>query len=371
MNEYWIKPDYVFDGHDLLANAALQVNNGYVANVVAELPEGVVCRNIAGTVTPGFVDIQVNGGGGVLFNTTPTEQGLVKIAQAHWSYGTVAIMPTVITDAPEVLEKVVSASLIAKGEKGIAGLHIEGPHISLERRGTHSAEFIRSMDDVTMNAIAKLCLNNIPTIITVAPEMIRLDQITQIVDQGAVVSLGHTNATGDMMCKAIEAGANCVTHLYNGMSPMEGREQGAVGSAINSDAYIGIICDGRHVSDEMVALAIRARPIENRMILVSDAMPTVGGPDYFDLYGKRISVVDGCLINSEGSLAGAHTTQAQGVKRLVDKIGISPQHALQMAITNPATCIGLQSLYKVQNRSIADLILLDTQLNYVCSLCDV
>lgn len=323
-----------------------------------------------GIISPGFVDLQVNGGGGVLLNETPTKEAIWDIAKAHRKYGTTGILPTVITDSIQVLSRAVDAVIEAVGQNGIFGMHIEGPHISVERRGTHKAEFVRPLDEDTIRLVERLRTADVPTMLTLAPDVVSPEDISRLVDLGTVVSIGHSKATAGVVRRALEAGASCFTHLFNAMPPMAGREPGVVGAAINSHAFAGIICDGIHVADEMVAMAIRARPVSDRMYLVSDAMPTVGGPTEFNLYGSKVALIDNRLVNSEGGLAGAHTTQNKGVKRLVDRIGISTEDALKMAITIPGNAMGLQ-MDQLQGRSIKDIICLTDGLEYQGSLADL
>lgn len=360
MTSKWIFPDQVFDGDTLRGGLAIQIEQGRVVNLrsVGAVPMDAQRLKIAGTVTPGFVDLQVNGGGGVLLNQCPTPEGMRTIIQAHRQLGTVAVMPTVITDTHDVMAAAADVALSAKDEAGFVGLHIEGPHISKARRGTHDTQYIRPLDDATIAVVAKLCSAGISTMITVAPEAATSAQIAKLAALGAVVSLGHTDAASDQMNDAFAAGATCATHLFNAMSPMLNRSPGAVGAVINSQAYAGIICDGYHVADDMVGLAIRARPVARRMFLVSDAMPTVGGPDAFELYGKTITLKHGQLVNAEGSLAGAHVTMAQSVQRLVSVVGIDAEVALQMAITVPADVIKQPALAGIIGRSIDDLLVL-------------
>ncbi|UWQ13201.1 N-acetylglucosamine-6-phosphate deacetylase [Aliiroseovarius sp. M344] len=359
MMDQWITPDRLFDGRDLYTGKALRISDGRVVDM-ADAPKDAIA--VSGLLTPGFVDLQVNGGGGVQLNSTPTVDGMQTIADAHRRFGTVAVLPTVITDLPDVTDRAADAAIAAKGQRGIIGLHIEGPHIAMARRGTHSPDLVRPLDARTMNTVARLREAGVSVMTTLAPEAASLDQIEQLVKLGAVVSLGHTDATAEMMVAAFKAGANCATHLFNAMSPMVGREPGAVGAVINSTCYSGIICDGHHVADEMVGLAIRARPVPDRMFLVSDAMATVGGPAHFNLYGQDITLKDGRLINAEGSLAGAHVTQAEGVKRLVDRTGTSLTEALRMATSVPAECIGHPDIGRLDGRLAEDLILLDHDL---------
>ena len=352
----WLCPDRLFDGQSLRRGMALGICGGRVTAVmpVSDITGG---RAVIGTISPGYIDLQVNGGGDVLLNASPTAAGMAVIAAAHRRFGTVGILPTVITDASEVLAAAVEAALEAQGMPGILGLHIEGPHLSQARRGTHAARFVRAMDATTLAHVRRLRDAGIAVMITVAPEGVQPGQIAALATMGAVVSLGHSDATAETVRAALDEGASCFTHLFNAMSPMLNRAAGVTGACINSTAYAGIICDGHHVADEMVGLAIRARPVPERMFLVSDAMSTVGGSDRFTLYGEEVRLVGGRLVNAEGSLAGAHVTMAESVARLINVVGVAPDVALRMAVTVPAAVIGAQA--GVIGRPLADLIVLD------------
>lgn len=369
----WLCPDAVFDGDVLVRGVAVGLANGRAVDVrpVANVPAAALRQAVCGTITTGFLDLQVNGGGDVLLNTTPTEDGMLAIAAAHRRFGTVGILPTVISDHAEVLAQAAGAALSARGRTGVLGLHIEGPHIAAARRGTHAEHMIRPMDDATIAIVRHLRQAGVFVMITLAPEAATLVQIAQLAATGAVVSLGHTDITADQTRAALAAGATCFTHLFNAMSPMLSRAPGVVGAAINSDAYAGIICDGIHVADEMVGLAIRARPSPDRMFLVSDAMPTVGGSDHFDLCGQEVWLVGGRLLNEEGTLAGAHTTMAQSVARLVNVVGVDLTTALRMAVTVPARVIGRPDLAQIIGRDAADLLVLDAELVVVGTCADL
>jgi len=355
MTDHWIAPDRLFDGDTVNTGLAVRITDNRVVDI-APAPQSA--RRLTGCLSPGFVDLQVNGGGGVMLNTSPTAEGMATIAAAHRRFGTVAIMPTVITDAPEVLDRAAKAAIASRDRDGIVGLHIEGPHISIARRGTHDAQYIRDLDARTMDVVAALRDHGIAVMITLAPEAATTAQITALSDMGAVVSLGHTDATAEVVADAITAGATCATHLFNAMSPMAARAPGAVGAVINAPLHAGIICDGHHVDDSMIALAIRARPAKDLMFLVSDAMATVGGPDCFDLYGQTIRLANGRLINAEGNLAGAHVTQAQGVARLVNSVGVTLQDALRMAITVPAKLVGQTKRASLIGQDLRNLIVI-------------
>lgn len=362
----WLCPDRLFDGQHLHAGLALGLADGIVQEVApsADLPVGAARRPVSGTLSPGFVDLQVNGGGGVLLNNDQSPAALAAIAAAHRPLGTVALLPTVITDRADVLARAVEASLSAKGMPGVIGLHIEGPHLSMARRGTHDPDCVRPFEPATLSHVQRLRAAGIPVMITVAPESVTPDQIAALAATGAVVSLGHTDTDAETIRTALKAGASCFTHLFNAMSPMLNRAPGVTGAAINSTAHAGIICDGIHVADEMVGLAIRARPVPDRMFLVSDAMATVGGPDSFTLYGRTIRLQDGRLVNAEGSLAGAHVTMAQSVQRLIAVVGVAPETALRMAVTVPARLMGQGALARLDGRRLDDLVRLGTDWSF-------
>ena len=255
-----------------------------------------------------------------------------------------------------MLDSAAAAALEAHGRGGIIGLHIEGPHISVARRGTHAERFIRPLDARTLDVVQALRAADVPVMITLAPEAVSPGQIAALTAMGAVVSLGHTDTTAEGTRVALAEGAACFTHLFNAMSPLLHRSPGVVGAALNSRVPAGIICDGIHVADELVGLAIRARPAPDLMFLVSDAMPTVGGPDRFRLYDMNLRLVDGRLVNDEGSLAGAHVTMADSVARLVATVGVSPETALRMAVTTPARLMRQPGLARLAGRASQDVL---------------
>jgi N-acetylglucosamine-6-phosphate deacetylase len=356
---HWIAPDLLFQDGTLTPGLTLRIENDHVTAIEPKAAVSGPVRETSGIITPGYVDLQVNGGGGVLLNQTPTLAGMQAIAAAHRRFGTVAILPTLITDAPEVLDAAAEAAIAAHGHEGLIGLHIEGPHISVPRRGTHAERFIRPLDDRTISVVRRLRAADVPTLITLAPEAVAPGQIAALVALGAVVSLGHSDTSAEGVRAALAEGAGAFTHLFNAMSPLLHRSPGVVGAALNSDVPAGIICDGIHVADELVGLAIRARPAPDLMFLVSDAMPTVGGPDHFRLYDMNLHLENGRLVNDEGSLAGAHVTMAESVTRLVRVVGVDPAQALRMAVTIPAAVIRRPALTAVLGRTTGDLLHLD------------
>jgi N-acetylglucosamine-6-phosphate deacetylase len=343
---WWLVPERLFDGETLDTGRAVRIVAGRIDDlhpVVEAGRDDLPVWRTNGLASPGFFDVQVNGGGGVMVNGTPTADGLRAIAAAHRPGGTTAILPTLITDAPEVMEKAVSAVIAAVGRDGIVGVHLEGPHISVARKGAHNPRFIRPIDDDTLSCVRRLRAANVPVLLTLAPECVPPGTIASLRAMGVVVSLGHTAADAATTWAAIAEGARAVTHLYNAMTPITSREPGVVGAALDSDLYCGFIADGHHVDDAVLRLAIRSRPMVGRMVLVSDAMSTWNGPDHFTLYGETIRLEGGKLVNSIGSLAGVHTDMATSLRRLVDVVGVPLEDALKMATANPSRLMGLEA----------------------------
>lgn len=352
----WILANQFFDGERLHADAVLHVADGLLSR--AQTPGAGPVWRAGGLVAPGFVDLQVNGGGGVLVNGTPTAAGVMAIARAHRSTGTAALLPTLITDHADVMDAAAEAVIATLGHEGIAGIHIEGPHIASTRKGTHAAEHVRPLDERTFACLERLRGQGVPTMITVAPEAVSPGQIARMAAMGVIVALGHSDATSDLVNAALAEGARTFTHLFNAMSQMQGREPGVVGAAINSQAYASFIADGIHVAPDMLRLAIRARPVADRMVIVTDAMPTVAGPDSYALYGQRITLAGGRLVNAEGALAGAHVTMLASVRYAVGVLGQSLEDALRMAITNPSRLMGLGGLARTQGRKAEEMLLI-------------
>lgn len=371
----WLLPDALFDGIRLRSGAALGIAGDLSLQIADSPPLGAPTRRVPGTLTPGFLDLQVNGGGDALLNNDQNPEALRRMAAAHRRSGTVGILPTVITDAPEILARAVDAVIAAHtgtpADRSLLGLHIEGPHLSIPRRGTHAPEWVRPFDATTLAHIQRLRAAGLFVKITVAPESVTPAQVRQIAATGAVVSIGHSDATAEEVRALLDAGATCFTHLFNAMSPMLNRAPGVTGACINSTAYAGIICDGIHVADEMVGLAIRARPVPGRMFLVSDAMSTVGGSDHFRLYGQDVWLRDGRLVNAEGSLAGAHVTMAEGLHRLITVVDIPPVTALDMATATPARLLGRPELASPESRNLADLLLLGADWHVTGTVADL
>ena len=337
----WVLAEKVFDGRKLHHHAALRFENGRVAAITDSKFALYGVASIKGIISPGFVDLQVNGGGGVLFNTSPDVNCLKAIAAAHRRGGTSRLLPTVITDTPDVLERACNAVLSAHGHDGIVGIHIEGPHINVKRRGTHHAASIRPYDEITDRQITRLLDAGVPVMLTLAPECQPKGTVAKLVEKGVIVALGHSAATYNETMVAISEGAQTFTHLMNAMPPIESRNPGIVGAALNSQTYCSVIFDGVHIVPEMLRIILNARRLTGRVIAVTDAMPTLFGPDCFTLYdGVEVQLQDGCLINPEGGLAGAHVTMLQSLAMLAGPVGVTLEESLKSVITHPCDLMG-------------------------------
>ena len=317
------------------------------------------------TLLPGFIDIQVNGGGGVLFNNACTPQALATIAAAHRRYGTTGMLPTLISDTAEVMAEAIAATrqAIAQGVPGVLGIHLEGPYLSPARKGTHDAQKFRVPD--AHKIAVDTSLDNGVTLITLAPERVPLDDIRAFVAGGAVVFAGHTAATYEQARDGIAAGVSGFTHLYNAMSPLAGREPNAVGAALEDPAvWCGVIVDGVHVHPASLRVALAAKP-RGKLLLVTDAMPMVGADSpSFDLYGETITAIDGVVRNAAGALAGSALDMATAVRNSVQWLGVDLAEAARMASTYPAQCIGLgERLGRIAPGYQADLVLVDADVH--------
>jgi len=338
----------IFDGADWHDDAALVIEFGYVAGIVPvdRIPGHAGRLTLeGGIVVPGFVDLQVNGGGGVLFNNAPTLHSLRTICAAHARFGTTALLPTLITDTPEINDRAIAAGIAAASERvpGFVGLHLEGPHLAVSRKGTHDAALIRPMgeSDLTRLAAAARALPNL--ICTVAAETVPPDRIAALVAAGAVVSIGHSDATYDQACAAFDAGASMATHLFNAMSQMGNREPGLVGAVLDRpQVYAGLIADGIHVHPASMAAALRAKRGPGRVFLVTDAMSQTGTDlASFELNGRTVTRANGALRLADGTLAGADLDMIDAVNFMIETIGLPAEEAFRMAALYPAEAIGM------------------------------
>jgi N-acetylglucosamine-6-phosphate deacetylase len=353
----------VFDGDRLLDRHAVVVTDGAVTGVVPEgsLPAGAEVLALGGgTLAPGFVDLQVNGGGGVMFNDAPTVGTLRTIAEAHARLGATAILPTLITDSAEVTAAAIEAAVAAvtEGVPGIAGLHLEGPHLSVARKGAHDPALIRPMEDADLEALLSAAARLPALMVTVAPESVNPQQVAALAGAGVHVSIGHSDCTFDEAQALAGAGASCVTHLFNAMSQLGNREPGLVGATLAlPELSAGLIADLIHVHPEVIRAALAAKRGPGRVFLVSDAMAAAGSDiDHFTLNGRRIERRDRRLTLSDGTLAGADLDLATALRNLAI-VGVPAAQALAMATTIPGDLIGRDVRLRAGAR--ADLLHLD------------
>jgi N-acetylglucosamine-6-phosphate deacetylase len=340
-----VAADHVFDGMILRHDAAVLIDGDTIARIVqrAEVPRDMPVHALpeGAWLAPGFIDVQVNGGGDVLFNDSPAPEAVATIAHAHRKFGTTGLLPTFITDAAEKMPAAIAAVQTAMDrEPSVLGIHLEGPFISPERPGVHDPQFIRSItpDDLALLTKPRKGV----TLVTLAPEQMPKGAIAQLAKAGVRLSLGHSMATYEQTRTAMDEGLTGFTHLFNAMPQMLSRQPGPVAAALeSSDAYYGLIVDGKHVDPASLRFALRGL---GWPMLVTDAMPPAGGSrPSFRLYGNEIAVSDGQLRRKDGTLAGAFLTMAQAVNNCVQMLGLQLEAALPLASRNPADFLGLGS----------------------------
>jgi N-acetylglucosamine-6-phosphate deacetylase len=342
---------------------AVMIADGVIRAVVPDnaIPaDAKLLRLDGGMLVPGFIDTQVNGGGGVLFNDQPTVAGITAIAAVHRRFGTTAMLPTLISDDLHVVAAAIAAVdvAIADSVPGIIGIHIEGPYLNPDKRGIHDAAKFRTLDD---EAIALLSsLKHGKTLVTLAPELAPPGAIAALVARGVIVAAGHSLADYETMQRAIDEGLRGVTHLFNAMSQFEGRAPGVVGAAFDSDLYCGVIVDGHHVHPASLRAAYRAKGAD-RLMLVTDAMPTVGTTARsFEIGDTEVLVQDGALRSADGTLAGSNLDMATAVRNSVAMVKLDPITACQMASRTPAEFLGIADTHgRMASGYRADLVHLD------------
>jgi N-acetylglucosamine-6-phosphate deacetylase len=360
----------IFDGKRMHADAALVVEGEMVRAIMsqADLPAGMPRSGTpVALIAPGFIDLQVNGGGGALFNNDPTETGIRAICEAHARYGTTALMVTFITDRPELKRVAIAAGEQAytHGSAGYLGLHLEGPHLSVARKGTHDPALIRPMTEADLTYLEGVAGSFGLAMITVAPESVTAEQVTRLVAAGYRVSLGHTDTPCADVTPYVEAGASMVTHLFNAMSQLGNREPGLVGAALASPAlHCGLIADGFHVDPVSMRVALAAKQGPAHIFLVTDAMSTIGSDETsFDLNGRTVYRRDGRLTLADGTLAGADIDMLSCIRFIHERLGFTIDEALRMATVYPAEAIGAADRGTLEPGKRADFVLLDEDLD--------
>jgi N-acetylglucosamine-6-phosphate deacetylase len=313
---------------------------------------------------PGFIDVQVNGGAGVLFNDEPSRESIAAIGAAHRRFGTTGFLPTLISDDLDTIGRAIAAvqSCLETGTPGVLGIHIEGPFLNRARRGVHDSKHLRTLDIGLVSLLSRLRGGR--TVVTLAPEMTTPQIIAQLTANGILVSAGHSEASFAETKAAIAHGLRGFTHLFNAMARLESRAPGIVGAALHDpETWCGIIVDGHHVDPVMLQLALRCKR-HDRFLLVTDAMPTVGSTmSTFTLQGRKINVIDGVCRDTDGTLAGTTLDMATAVRNAVSMLGLDIATAARTASEFPAEFLGLgHELGKIAPGYRANLALVDDAL---------
>jgi N-acetylglucosamine-6-phosphate deacetylase len=330
-----------------------------------DIPVGTRTHDLSGRMLlPGFIDCQVNGGGGILFNDVATVEGIRAIGAAHRRFGTTGFLPTLISDTIDTMRTAIAAAdaAIAEAVPGVLGIHLEGPFISRERKGVHAEKYLHAPDADELRVAESLRRGK--TLLTVAPECVAPDAIRSLIAAGVIVAAGHTNADYATVRAALDAGVRGFTHLFNAMSPLTSRAPGVVGAALDDpDSWCGVIVDGHHVDAASLRIALRAKP-RGKLFLVTDAMPPVGaGNPSFVLDGETITARDGICQTAAGTLAGSALSMIDAVRNTVEMLGVPLEEAARMASTYPADFLGLGATHgRIEAGFHADFTVVDRDL---------
>ena len=350
----------LFSGKEFADNKALLFENEEILEIVDEsqIPQGFETQNLnGGILSPGFIDLQVNGGGGKLFNNSPDKESLNTIISAHQHFGTTSIMPTVISDSLNVLQECTDTiSKEIHNNKSLLGVHIEGPFFNVKYRGVHQKQYINTINATYMSLFETL--NEFPVMLTLAPECISIKQLKSLKSLGFKILAGHTDANYDQLEESIKYGLDGFTHLFNAMGQISAREPGVVGSALDFDeTWASIIVDLHHVHPSLINLSFKQKP-EGKLFFVSDSMATINhGEPSFELYDEVVSESKGRIINSEGKLAGSSITQIDAIKNAYEKCNIPLESAISMATLYPAQYLGVSDrLGQLKKGYRADLV---------------
>jgi N-acetylglucosamine-6-phosphate deacetylase len=356
-------------GEGLVSGRTLLMSGARIEALVAPTDSrcaGALAVDLEGQLLfPGFIDVQVNGGGGVLFNEDPNPESIRAIGAAHRRFGTTGFLPTLISDDLDTIGQAIDAvqSALDGGMPGVLGIHIEGPFLNWARRGVHDSKHLRPLDTSLVSLLSRLRGGR--TVLTLAPEMTTPDIIAKLVASGVLVSAGHSEASFGATTAAIAQGLRGFTHLFNAMARIEPRDPGIAAAALYDEkTWCGIIVDGHHVDPIMLKLALRCKP-HDRFMLVTDAMPVVGSAQTtFVLQGRTIRVVDGICRDENGTLAGTALDMASAVRNAVSLLGLDIVEAARMASEYPAEFLGLGlELGRIAPGYRANLVLMDDELN--------
>ena len=363
MNTALVNASIFADGRFVDDHAVVIADGRITALVPADaVPGDCAVQDLDGALlVPGFIDIQVNGGGGRLFNDSPDVDTLRHIRATHRRFGTTAFLPTLISDDLDKVAVAIRAvdEAISAGEQGIVGIHLEGPFLSTDRKGVHDPSKFRKLTEDHIDLLTSLTSG--VTLVTLSPESAPPELIRRLVDHGVIVSAGHTNATYREMRTALDCGVTGFTHLFNAMSQITSREPGVVGAALeDADSWCGIIVDGKHVAPATLSVALKAKPAD-KLILVTDAMPSVGMTDKtFRLQGRTITVEDGVCVADGGTLAGSDLDMLTAIRNAHAMLPVTREDAIAMATSNPAAFLGLdRTMGRIAAGHRANLVALD------------
>jgi len=368
MREALINGRILSQGQILDARAVV-IEDGRIADIVTDEDsalKGLPVHDLRGAfLLPGFIDTQVNGGGGVLFNDDPSVETIRRIAAAHRPFGTTGFLPTLISDDLAKMKRAIEAvdAAVRENVPGVLGIHIEGPFLSPARKGVHDPAKFRTLDEEAFALLTSL--KSAKTLLTLAPEMTTPEMIARLTKAGVIVAAGHTNASYQVMREALAHGVTGFTHLFNAMSPLTGREPGVVGAALSdASSYCGIIVDGRHVHPDVLKLALKCKSYD-RFMLVTDALANVGtGLTSFKLQGATITIKDGVCMDENGTLAGSAMDMSRAVRNAMDLLGMDLPAAVTMASRAPATFLGVSERYgEIAKGLRANFVVADDTLN--------
>ncbi|ALE02501.1 N-acetylglucosamine-6-phosphate deacetylase [Candidatus Pseudothioglobus singularis] len=336
----------LFNGIDFIEHKALLIEDQHIAGIVNKdaIPTDFQVKKLdGGILSPGFIDLQVNGGGGKLFNNSPDKESLNTIISAHQYFGTTSIMPTVISDSLNILQKCTDTiSNEIDNNHSLLGIHIEGPFFNVKYRGVHQKQYINTINASYLNLFETL--DKFPVMLTLAPECISIKQLKHLNSLGFKILAGHTDANYDQLEEAVKYGLDGFTHLFNAMGQISAREPGVVGSAFDFDeTSASIIVDLHHVHPSLINLSFKQKP-KGKLFFVSDSMATINhGEPSFELYDEVVSESNGRIINSEGKLAGSSITQIDAIKNAYQKCSIPLESAISMATLYPAEYLGVSN----------------------------
>ncbi|MCG9631579.1 MULTISPECIES: N-acetylglucosamine-6-phosphate deacetylase [Vibrio] len=357
----------IYTGSDVLTNHAVVIENDLIKQVcpVSELPDGIEVRDLDGAnLSPGFIDLQLNGCGGVMLNDEITAETMQIMHRANLKSGCTSFLPTLITSSDEDMRAVIAAAREYHNQyqNQSLGLHLEGPYLNVAKKGIHSVDHIRKSDSEMIDLI---CENrDLVAKVTLAPEQNDPEHIERLHKAGVVVSIGHTNATYAEARKGFESGITFATHLFNAMTPMVGREPGVVGAIYDTpEVYAGIIADGFHVDYANIRIAHKIK--REKLVLVTDATAPAGADmEYFIFVGKKVYYRDGKCVDENGTLGGSALTMIEAVQNTVEHAGIALDEALRMATLYPATAMGVEGkLGRIKKGMVANLAVFDRDFN--------